>query len=68
MDYVCRGGEDYAEVAQLGPSGFYFIGTGNKAKETDFAHHHSRFNIDEDTLSTGVELHVRNTLNYFEKK
>lgn len=58
-------GEDFAEFTQLIPSCFYFIGTGNKEKHTDYPHHHPRFNIDEDTLAIGVEMHVRNVLNYF---
>ncbi len=60
--HVCMAGEDFAEFARRVPSAFFFIGTGNRAKGTDFPHHHSRFNIDEDTLAIGVEMHVRNAL------
>lgn len=66
-EYVCLGGEDYAEVAQRVPSGFYFIGSGNKEKGTDIAHHHSCFDIDEDVMTTGVEMHIRNVINYLDK-
>ncbi len=58
------GAEDFSEFTLKVPSAFYFIGTGNKEKETDYPHHHPRFNIDESTLSTGVEMHVRTALAY----
>lgn len=58
------GGEDFSEFALRVPGVFYFIGTGNEEKETTYPHHHPRFNIDEDTLSTGVEMHVRTALAY----
>jgi amidohydrolase len=61
---VSLAGEDFSEFAAQAPSAFYFLGTGNSTKETDFPHHHPRFNIDEDVLITGVELHVRSALKY----
>lgn len=57
-------GEDFAEFALRVPSAFYFIGTGNKEKKTDYPHHHSRFNIDENSLPIGVEMHIRTALKY----
>lgn len=60
-------GEDFAEFALRVPSAFYFIGTGNEEKETDYPHHHPRFNIDEDSLLIGVEMHVRTALEYFNR-
>lgn len=64
VDYRCMGGEDFAEFTHRVPSVLYFIGTGNKEKKTDYPHHHPMFNIDEDTLQTGVEMHVRTALEY----
>ena len=58
------GGEDFSEFSQRVPSVYYFVGTGNKEKETDFPHHYPRFNIDEDTLATGAEMHIRTALAY----
>lgn len=63
-DIRSMSGDDFSEFALKVPSAFYLIGTGNKEKETDYPHHHSQFNIDEDTLSTGVEMHVRTALAY----
>lgn len=67
VDYTNLAGEDFGEFSMKVPSVFYFIGTGNKEKGTDFPHHHPRFNIDEDTMLTGVEMHVRSALNYLNK-
>jgi amidohydrolase len=61
---VSLAGEDFSEFAARAPAVFYFLGTANSAKGTDFPHHHPRFNIDEDVLITGVELHVRSALKY----
>jgi len=57
-------GDDFSEFAAKVPSSFYFIGSGNKDKETHYPHHHPRFNIDEDVLSLGAEMHVRTALEY----
>jgi amidohydrolase len=64
VPYLCLAGEDFAEFTQIVPSAFYFVGTGNKVKGTDYPHHHPMFNIDENTLKTGVEMHVRSVLNF----
>jgi amidohydrolase len=58
-------GEDFAEFTHRVPSAFCFIGTGNEKKHTQYPHHHPMFNIDEDTLSYGVEMHIRSVLNFF---
>ena len=63
--YVTMIGEDFCEFVQDIPGAFYFIGVGDKTKETDFPHHHPNFNIDENALSIGLEMHVRSALSYF---
>lgn len=60
-------GEDFAEFSQRVPSLFYFIGNGNEAKGTTYPHHHPLFQLDEDTLKYGVEMHVRSALEYLAK-
>ncbi len=60
-------GEDFAEFGLRVPSTFYFVGVANDEKETNYPHHHSRFNIDEDVLQIGVEMHVRGALEYFKR-
>lgn len=65
VSYSCMGGEDFAEFSKRVPSAFYFVGCGNREKGTDYPHHHCHFNIDEDSLAIGVEMHVRTVLKYF---
>jgi len=65
VSFVSLAGEDFSEFAARAPSAFYFLGAGNPSKETCFPHHHLRFNIDEDVLSVGVEMHVRGALSFF---
>ena len=62
VDDVCMVGEDFGEFGLKAPGAFYFIGAGSKEKQADWSHHHPRFNIDEDALAYGVEMHVRTAL------
>ncbi len=66
ISYKCMVGEDFADFTHRVPSALYFVGTGDAAKETHYPHHHPKFNIDEDTLKIGVEMHVRSVFNYLE--
>lgn len=63
-EYKCMAGEDFAEFTHRVPSAFYFIGTGNAAKNSQYPHHHPMFNIDEDTMRFGVEMHIRSAVNF----
>lgn len=62
--YVCMAGEDFAEFSHEVPGVFSFIGIGNQEKGTTYPHHHPRFNLDEEMLSVGVEMHVKTALAY----
>lgn len=53
------GGEDFSYYLQERPGAFFNIGTKNTSLETDYPHHHPRFNIDEDGLKAGVESYLR---------
>ncbi|UCH23573.1 MAG: M20/M25/M40 family metallo-hydrolase, partial [Deltaproteobacteria bacterium] len=64
IPFVTMIGEDFCLFANRVPSAFYFIGSGNMEKGTDHPHHHSCFNIDEDALAIGVEMHVRTALSF----
>lgn len=67
VPYMCMAGEDFAEFTHRVPSALYFLGTGNEEKGTNYPHHHPKFNIDEDTLKYGVEMHIRSALNFLSK-
>lgn len=58
------GGEDFAFYLEKAPGVFAFVGCGNPAKQADFAHHHPRFNIDEDSLEYGTALYAQYALDY----
>jgi amidohydrolase len=62
IPHISMAGEDFSEFSVRVPSAFYFIGTGNKEKKSDYPHHHPLFDIDESTLKTGVELFVLNVV------
>ncbi|HZK53348.1 MAG TPA: amidohydrolase [Desulfosporosinus sp.] len=67
IQYRVMGGEDFAEFTHRVPSAFYFVGTRNLDKGSDYPHHHPLFDIDEETLLIGVEMHVRSALAYLNK-
>jgi len=51
-------------MLQAAPGCYFNLGTGNEMKETNYAHHHPRFDIDEDALPVGVEVMARAALDY----
>jgi len=53
------GGEDFSFYLDAVPGSFALVGSGNPDKDTQWAHHHGRFNIDEDALATGAELYAQ---------
>ena len=50
------GVESFAYFAMERPSAFYYLGTGNKFKNTDKPAHGNYFNIDEDAIPIGVGI------------
>lgn len=52
------GAEDFSAFLKKAPGTYFFTGTGNRDKETDYPHHHPRFNIDEASLLNGVNVFV----------
>lgn len=54
--YPSMGVESFAFFAMERTSAFYYLGTGNKAKETDKAAHSNLFDIDEDAIPLGVAM------------
>ncbi|WP_282141937.1 amidohydrolase [Cytobacillus oceanisediminis] len=53
------GAEDFSFYLDKAPGSFALVGSGNTEKDTEWAHHHGKFNIDEDALSTGAELYAQ---------
>jgi amidohydrolase len=53
------GGEDFSFYLDEVPGSFALVGSGNPEKDTEWAHHHGKFNIDEDALAIGAELYAQ---------
>ena len=53
------GGEDFSAYAEVAPSAFFWVGSGNEDLETTFPHHHPRFDIDEAALRDGIAVFAR---------
>lgn len=62
------GGEDFSFYIENIPGCFALLGTGNAEKDTQWAHHHGCFNIDEDTMVTGAELHAQYAWAYLQQE
>ncbi len=58
------GGEDMAYYLQKVKGAFYFVGASNKAKGITAPHHSAYFNIDENSLLIGTEMHVETALSF----
>jgi amidohydrolase len=59
--------EDFGMYLEVIPGAFFFLGAGNSEKGTDFPHHSTRFNIDDDALPTGIALMSAFALRTLEK-
>jgi amidohydrolase len=58
--------EDMSEFLDRVPGCFYFVGSRNEERGLTWGHHHARFDIDEESMSIGVETMTRTVLNYLE--
>ena len=67
IPFMSTAGENFSEFADRVPSVFYFVGAGSIEKESHYPHHNPRFNIDEDIMLIGLEMHVRSALEFFNK-
>ncbi|WP_448517195.1 M20 metallopeptidase family protein [Pseudothermotoga sp.] len=57
------GGEDMSFFLQKVPGVFYLVGSANPEKGLDKPHHSPYYDIDEDALIVGVQMHVSLVLN-----
>jgi amidohydrolase len=67
IDNQTMASEDFSEFSARVPGVFMFLGAGNEKKGTTVSHHNPFFNIDEDTLPSGVEMHVKGAMNFFNR-
>jgi len=58
------GGEDFSFYSKYAPSTFAFVGCKNIKKLEYHPHHHSKFNIDEDSLEIAAGLYAQFAINF----
>lgn len=64
IDYQTMGYDDVSYFLQKVLGTYYIIGSGSKDKGADYPPHNPHFNIDEDSLLIGAEMHVRVALGF----
>lgn len=67
LDVPSMGVESFAYFSMERPSGFYYLGCGNKKKGITNPAHNSRFDIDEDCLPIGAAVHCEAVYNLLNK-
>lgn len=61
------GGEDFGYFMAECTGAFALVGSGNPEKDSEWPHHHGRFNIDEDAMIVGAELYAQYALAYLKQ-
>ena len=61
-DIRTMAGEDFCDYLQDAKGAFAFVGINNPDAGSDYPHHHPKFNIDEEVLPIGTELHIKMAL------
>lgn len=61
------GGEDFSFFLNERPGAMFMVGSNNPDKGLIWGHHHPRFDIDEESLATGLETMTRTVLRYLEQ-
>ena len=64
FDRPTTGAEDFSYYMEKAPGCCAFVGSANPETDSEWAHHHGRFNVDEATLKQGAELYAQYAYNY----
>lgn len=59
-----KASEDFAEYSNRIPGVFAFLGVKSEKKQSFYAQHHPKYNIDEDALEIGAKLFVQYALDF----
>lgn len=59
------GSEDFSCYLKKVPGFFFMVGCGNPEKNTDYAQHHPKFNVDDDALKIGISSMLSIVKEYF---
>lgn len=60
--------EDFSYFLLERPGTYYMTGSGNAGKETDWPHHHPKFDVDEESFPLGVAVLVQTALDFLNKE
>ena len=52
-------GEDFSYYILEKPGAFFFTGSGNNDKNSNYVHHHSMFDLDEDAMVSGLSMFMK---------
>ncbi len=52
-------GEDFSYYILEKPGAFFFTGSGNNDKQSNYVHHHSMFDLDEDAMVSGLSMFMK---------
>ncbi|MFB9861190.1 amidohydrolase [Salinicoccus siamensis] len=52
-------GEDFSYYINEVPGAFFFTGSGNAAKQSDYVHHHPMFDLDEEAMTSGLSMFMK---------
>lgn len=61
------GGEDFGFFAEHCPTAFAFVGSRNEDKIPYFPHHHPKFDIDEDGVTTSAALYAQYAIDFLNR-
>ncbi|HYH11320.1 MAG TPA: amidohydrolase [Thermomicrobiales bacterium] len=62
------GAEDFSYFAIERPGCFFNVGTGNPDKDSEWSHHHPRFDIDEDAMAYGIATMATTLVKYLARE
>ncbi|WP_342388017.1 M20 metallopeptidase family protein [Salinicoccus bachuensis] len=52
-------GEDFSYYINERPGAFFFTGSGNPEKLSDYVHHHPKFDMDEEAMESGLSMFMK---------
>lgn len=52
-------GEDFSYFINEKPGAFFLTGSGNKEKQSNIVHHHPKFDLDEDAMTSGLSMFMK---------
>lgn len=62
------GGEDFSYFLNERPGSYFFVGSKNEARDLVWGHHHPRFDIDEESLGSGLATMATSVMKYLTRE